>query len=261
MKKIIFTSISLLFVFVVFGQQDTINKKTFSSKLINVKDVFEITYFDRTTWDLYGKYNDNNYAPTKAEEITNDVNAYLLKVPTENKRQGQITEFNLIKKYKNNIDSLFLKLKVLGSDQLGKFVYLKEISLPIHFSLYGDTALSLIISGAFIGNVYNTLKLTSRQRATKVVTTYILPALKSFANSFHEKEIKYFGMTCVYGSKDFSDDHSTEAEFVGFIAPVNIIRQYASKDITEDDLINAADVFISDRDMNAEIKKIKITLE
>ncbi len=51
------------------------------------------------------------------------------------------------------------------------------------------------------------------------------------------------------------------AEFLGFFAPVNKIRQYVSGDITEDELIDNADVYISDRDMVVDIKKIKIALE
>lgn len=263
MKQINLTIFSLLFALTVFGQQDTIKQKPISPKLMNVKDVFSIANFDKTTWSLYTQYNSDEYAPTKAEDVMEDVDSYLSTTPTENKRRGEIKEFGLIKKYRNSIDTTFRGLKLLGSDQLGKFIYSKGISLPVHFGLMGDTALSFIVSGVYIDNIYNTLKLTARQRATKVVTTYMLPSLKSFANSFSDNEVKYFGMTCVYGSKDFSDNGvlATRPEFVAFIAPAKMIRQYFAGDLTEDELIDAADIFVGDRDMVAEIKKIKITLE
>jgi len=259
--KISITILSLLFVLATYGQQDMTKQKVISPKLMTAKDIFDRTCFDKITYALYVEHNQKEYAPTKAEEVMTDVNRFLTVVPTENKSQGQIREFGLIKKYKNNIDNCFKRLGLLGSDQLGEFLYLKKESIPVHFALYADTALAFIISGAFVDNIYNTLKLTSRQRATKVVTTYILPSLKNILEAFQAKEIKYYGMTCVYGSKDFADESSTKAEFVAFIAPAKVIRRYASGDLTEDELIDLADVFISDRDMLGTIKKIKITLE
>ena len=253
--------LSLLAPLFVFSQVE--NVKSANPNLMGVKDVIGIANFDRTTWSLYAQYKNVEYAPTKSEEVIKDIDTFLLKRPTFNERKGQMKEFDLINKYRNIIDTTFQGLGLLGGDQLGEFLYTKNLSLPVHFGLYGDTALSFIVSSTFIDNVYNTLKFTARQRAAKVVTTYILPSLKSFTRAYTGKEIKYFGMTCVYGSKDFSNNGalSTKAEFVAFIAPVNKIRQYVNGDITEDELIAIADIFVCDRDMVAEIKKIKIDLE
>jgi hypothetical protein len=263
MKQINLIILSVLLALTVFGQQDNTKSKTASPKLLNVKNVFSIANFDRTRWSLYTEYNDSKYAPTKAEDVMSDIDDYLLVTPTENKRQGEILEFELIKKYRTNIDTTFQGLKLFGSDNLGEFLYSKKIALPVHFGMLGDTALSFIISGVYIGNVYNTLKFTNRQRAKKVVTTYILPSLKAFSKSFSGKEVKYFGITCIYGSKNFADDGAlaTKPEFVAFIASAKSIRQFVSGDLTEDDLINSADIYVCDRDMVAEIKKIKIILE
>lgn len=230
-------------------------------KLMNVKPILELAKYDKTTWNLYAKYGEIKYAPIKAEAVILDIDKYL-KQPMDTGLQ-EMTKYKLIKKYRNNLDTLFQGLSLLGADQLGEFFYNRDFSLPFKFALYGDTAMTLLVSGAFIDNIYNTLKLTSRQRATKVVTTYILPTLKSFANNFKGKEIKYFGITCVYGSKDFSSENhnSIQAEFVAFIAPSKVIKKYVSNDITEDELVDAADVFICDRDMVTEMKKIKLSLE
>lgn len=230
---------------------------------MNIKDIIERRNFDKISWDLAAS-DDEKYAAIKAGDVMTYINTYLSNIPIENKRTGEIKEFNLIKKYKNNFDSTFEDFKLLSTGERGNFVFTKENSNPIHFGLYNDTALSLLISGLCIDKVYNTLKLTSRQRATKVVMTYILPQLIVFLHKFKTKEIKYFSMTCVYGSKDFSDEsaNATKGEFVGFIASRNIIQKYVLHDITEDELINAADIYICDRDMGiSEIKKIKITLE
>lgn len=234
-----------------------------SAELKNIKDVFGLANSNRINWELYGKFHHQEYKPVEAENVIEDIDKYLSKIPTTNEQNGETKEFNLIKKYRNNFDTTFRRLQFLGSDQLGEFIYDKGRRIPVHFGLYGDTALSVIISDAFIDNIYNTLQLTSKQRASKVVTTYILPSLKAFALSFTNKEIKYFGMTCLYGSKDFSDEGTIaiKAEFVGFIAPCNLIRKYVSGDLTEDELVDESDVYVCDRDMVTDIKKIKIVIE
>lgn len=264
-KKFILATflLALTIVSTASGQRDATPKKPISPELLDVKSIFGNANFHRTSWMLYAEHNDTKSAPISAENVIGDIDNYLSKAPTENKRQGEIREFNLIKKYRNNIDLAFRRLNLFGSDQLGAFFYFKGIDPPVHFGLYGDTSLSLIISGVFIGKVYNTLKLTSRQRAAKVVTTYIFPSLKAFTDNFQGEEIKYFGMTCVYGSKDFGDNSvlATKAEFVGFIAPAKLIKKYVAADLAEDELINAADVYVCDRDMGPQIKKIKVILE
>ncbi len=216
-------------------------------------------WFDKTLWDLYGNYHDQKNAPTKAENVLGDIDKYLT-----NNKPGFYSEYDLIKKYRDNIDQSFQWLKLLGSDQLGEFFYHKDIALPVHFFNYGlDTSLALIISTAFIDKIYNTIKLTSRQRATKVVTTYLLPAIQQVAKNFKDGEVKYFGFTAVYGSKNALDNSvlALQAEFVGIVIPAQLINKYATGDITEDELLQGADVFSSDRDMVAEVKKIKITVE
>ncbi|MEP6466162.1 MAG: hypothetical protein ABJB05_07635 [Parafilimonas sp.] len=258
-----FYFIPLTFTFLSVFLNSFSQERKVSAELMNVKDVFEVANFDRTRWELYAKYHSTEDAPVKAENVIADIDKYLSKVPTTDGRNGEIKEYNLIKKYRDNLDSTFRGLQLLSRDQLGEFMYDIGVSLPVEFGLYGDTALSVIISGIFIDKIYNTLKLTSKQRATKVVTTYILPSFKALSENFTNKEIKYFGMTCVYGSKDFTDESTlaTKSEFVAFIAPVSLIRKYVSGDLTEDELVEASDVYISDRDMVTDIKKIKIVIE
>lgn len=239
----------------------------------------ETTCFDKISWQVQD--NKPEYSPVPSRLVMKDIDTYLLKWKPNNDSLGKELQsekiftlikkygkefqsekvFKLIKKYRNNFDSIF---KDLANSNTDRFVYFQDVTLPIHFGLFNGTALSFLISGAVSDNIYNTLKLTSKQRAAKVITTYILPALKTVANNFHSKEIKYFGMSCAYGSKDFGDDdpNATKGEFVSFLAPCDLIRKYASSDITEDELVNAADIYISDRDMGIqEIKKIKIVLE
>lgn len=248
-------------------QENTINQNGVSPNYKSGKEYLEngkdyISYpFDKHIWYLYVVGKKQEHAPTKAEDVPADIEKYLLS-------NSSGFGYDLIKKYKVNIDTTFQRLKLLGTDQLGNFFYDHDQRAsyphPVHFLNYGvDMAISLIISGVFIDKVYNTLKLTSRQRATKVVTTYLLPALKHCAENFNGSEIKYFGITAVYGSKDALNESAlaTEAEYVALIVPASLIKKFASGEITEDELLKAADIYVSDRDMITGVKKIKITLE
>ena len=60
-------AISLLLSFTTYGQQDSTKKRTYNPNLQNLKDVINSANFDRTSWSLYGNYNETKYAPTKAE--------------------------------------------------------------------------------------------------------------------------------------------------------------------------------------------------
>jgi hypothetical protein len=265
MKKINLLFISIIFFSVVSGQTSQIPQdQKFSTELTNEKDVFnKAALSGRTLYESFALFDMKTNPPINAEDVIFLVRAYLAEVPTEDKYDGNIAEWNLIKKYYSNIEKLFDKLGLMGSDQLGQFLFFKGVNLPIKFALYGTTETSVIVQNVYIDNVYNTIQLTSKQRATRVMTGYILPELASIAEAFPGEEIKYYGMTCIYGSKDFTDKSkfALRGEFVGFIAPSKIIKQYIAGDITEDDLVSASSIFISDREMVSGIKKVSIVIE
>lgn len=255
MKHSNLTILLLLFAFTAFGQQ-----------LKNVKDALRLKLNDR----IYIESHHSN-SITRAEDVMNDVDNYLSKTPPEiphlmlshysdqkslpeNKTPS---EFSMLTKYRNNLKKTFQGFS--GS----QFFYNKENALPIVFALYGDTALTLIISGVYIDKDYNIQTLTSKQRSSNIITSYFLPKFKNLVRSFSENEVKYYGMACVFVSRDFSDKSylSASAEFVSFIARKDLITKYVAGDLSEDELISSADIYICDRDMIGAIKKIKISLE
>jgi hypothetical protein len=256
--KIIFSIICLVFAVNSYCQIDSTAK---ISNLSNTKNAIKKASFQRTTWSLYAIYNEKKYAPIRSENVINDINQYLTIMDTSQSKN--IYEIAEIKKYLPNIDSTFKTLTLFGPGQLAEFLYTKPYSIPVNFSLTGDTALTMLISGICIDNIYNTLKLTSRQRATKVITTFLIPQLRVFSKCFPNTDIKYFGFAAVFGSKDFSSTSktSTKAEFVSFVVPTGIINKFVSGDITEDELVESSEVNISDRDMIVDVKKIKLVLE
>jgi hypothetical protein len=231
------------------------------NNLISAKDAITVSTFNKITWESIYLYHDPKCRIIPAKYVIHDIEEYLSKVPKESEYEGHIKEYNLIKKFRVNIDSLFSDFSIIGNDEPGTFIYNLGTFLPIKFSLYQDTALSMVINGLAVPTSYNTLRSTSRERATQVIESYILPSLHYLTYNFKTNEIKYMGMTVIYGSKDFSDDNSGKSELVGFIARQSLIKKFVKGDITEEELFEKADIYISDRDMSYDVKKVKLTLK
>jgi hypothetical protein len=238
-------------------------EKSDSLYLMTVKNRLNYEQFSRTSWDLY-RFNpaDENYFPKSTKYVVQDIDRFLSNPSKEDKVKGRINEFSLIKEYKSNLKSFFNELDFIN-DISGSFLYNEKTELPIHFAVFNDKSITLIISSVYIKHTYNTLELSSKQRATKVITSYILPSLKEFAKHFSDTKIEYFVISCTYGSKDFSDDNTlnTKPEFLAFMVPAEPLKKYVDLEITEEALVNSAEIFLSDRDMVTGLKKIEITLD
>ena len=257
MKKILLIIGGIILVQTAFAQNKV------SERLMSVEDIFHHGSYSKLYWDQYSLDPNKDHSPVPAEKVIADIDHYIANKPTKNEREGEIREYEFVKKYRNNIDSLFTReFQFFGTDQVGAFFYIKD-DVPIRFGLYNDTALSLIVNSVYFETTYNTLKLTSKQRVAKIITIYLLPAIKDMAENFHFKEIKYFGISGVYGSKDFSEESelSKKAEYAGIIISAKLIKKFIDNKISEDELINASEIYISDRDMLMGIKKVKIIIE
>jgi len=210
---------------------------------------------DKTTWSLGVNYKKENYIPIKSEEVKILIDSFIV-APKSN----ECDKF-YIKKYKKEIDTLFTNMKFLG-DSYCTFLGVKNVEVPIKISNYNVTSKLFLLKGIASTDIYNTLRLTSRQRASKIITSRIIPSLKSL-KPILSKEFDYVGMGVVFGSKDFSDKSALalKEDYVFFIAPKSKIIDFNNNKITEDELIQSADVYISDREMSFDVKKVKIALE
>jgi formylmethanofuran:tetrahydromethanopterin formyltransferase len=210
---------------------------------------------DKTTWSLGVNYKKENYVPIKSEVVKIFIDSFIVS-PKSN-----VCDKFYIKKYKKEIDTLFTNMKFLG-DSYCTFLGVKNIEVPIKISNYNVTSKLFLIKGIASTDIYNTLRLTSRQRASKIITTRIIPSLKSL-NPILNKEFDFIGFGVVFGSKDFSDKSALplKEDYVFFISTKSKIIDFNNNKITEDELIQSADVYISDREMSFDVKKVKITLE
>ena len=207
---------------------------------------------NRVNWDLsydegYGKrLNFNDVKST-------DIDSFIF--------HNKPIDKSYLLKYRKNIDTVFTNLKFIGT-HIGEFCY--DSRGPAMVCTYHDSLKVFLITDIAVETVYNTLVLTSRQRAAMIITKYISTSIKSLKPMLN-KEFGYVGIGISYGSKDFSDEsnRSIKAEYVVLLIPNNKASQFINGNITEDELIDKSDVYLSDRDMNGmgDIKKIKIVLE
>ncbi len=214
-----------------------------------------ISMMGKTYWSLGVTYAKIDKAPIRPEAVISDIHTF-----TNNHELGYDIEKSYLLKYKESIDSTFNNMKLIGNS-LGQFVYSKNLEIPIRFCTYKDVSKLCFITGIAVDNVYNTLRLTSRQRAGKVVTEFIIPSIKSM-NPILDKEFDFIGLGAIYGSKDLSDKYGLiKEEYIAFIVSCKKARDFITGKITEDELVESADIISSDRDMVIGTKRIKIILE
>lgn len=261
----IFKFVVPLFIILFFqATSNCQNKRQISPKLMSVYDVFRLNQSTKTQWSLYYEHSNMKYKPYYSEEVINDLDLFLLNRPIEDRRNGEIAEFELIKEYRPNLERVFSGFKIFGSNELAEFLYSKGIEIPVRFCTSRDTLLSVIFTGIAVGKLLNTLKLTSKQRASKIITEYILPSLNKISEPFVNTKIQYIGITCLFGSKDFLDKSplAIKPEYLALLVPLKLISDFINGKITDQELLDSSDVYVNDRDMNiSQIKKIKVTLE
>ena len=224
-------------------------------RLDSVAKVIGDLWTTKTNWNLTVNYHDERYPPKGADRATADIDAVIdirrKERAAKETRPGTIDEWDLIEKYRADITKLF--------SVSGPLLY---TGLPVGFALK-DNGITLILESLGSANVYNTLRLDSKQRATKEIQETVLPAIKRFA-VVDSTDIKNFGVVVAYGSKDFSDESEVgnlEAEIVALVASSETTKKLAAAELTEEEFVDAADVYLMDRDTIKELRKIKVSID
>lgn len=227
-------------------------------RLQHLIDVLEVAIGWRFSWKLM-VYGDGKIKSSK--DVIVDLDSWLQLSFPDKDSQHYIVEQKLAEKYKAAIVNIFDGLDFIGRHS-GGFFY-DEGYVPFRFALK-DSIVTLIVTGIASNDVYNTLKTTARSRAAKIVESMILPSLEKFYDALDTTDIRKFGMMVTYGSKNFakkSDVLNLEAEVIAFIVDMDACKRFVDAEITDEELVNLSDVYVSDRDMMGTIKKVKISLE
>ena len=220
-----------------------------TSKLLTLTEVLRVEAFSRTRWALAAMTKEPEYQPKGRENAARDIDRFINEKPTRDERRGLIAEHRLLTAHRNALVSLVRS----GSDPL---LYTEA---PVRFALKDDTV-TLLLTSISSNNVYNTRLLDAKQRATKEIQATLLPAMRQFSR-MDSAVIKSYGIIVVYGSKDFSDELSLEAEAVALVASAEKCRKLIAAELSEEDFVETADVYLMDRDTVGTVRKIRISID
>lgn len=209
----------------------------------------------RTIWSLSIEYESKDYPVQTHDDVMKALDAL---APYEPK-----SEYQFSKKYKTQLKEA-LKWYTIYCNNIAKFLSnTGKRPIPIRFAAINDKAAVLIVDIAST-TIFNTLRSTPKNRAAQVISSCILPNIKHLGEAFENTEISYCGINITYGSKDFSDKDSVsnlKPEVLTFIVPITKIRAFTSGTLTESEFVDYADIYLCDRDMISDIKKIKIQID
>ncbi len=254
MKKIITIIIVILFVTISLFSQAEQNKQ----ELIGLMDMLKSESFARINWEAVGMDLDGYYFKTN-DYFEVAFNRWLQDEPENDGYVRKVKEYHIIKGYKDNFINLFDELNFLGSSK-AYFIY-GDNEMPVRIAKFLDED-CILITRVAIDNVYNTLRNSARERAASVLSSYVLPTLYIIYNNLHKTDIHYYGIIVTFGSKNFlGSDFSLKAESVCLIVQDDVCGKFVNGEITENELIDASHIFMSDRDMISGFKKVKLEIE
>ncbi len=262
---IIFLLLSSLMYSSIATAQTKEDQEIRISQLESLVEVLDNQWFLRTLWSLGYKYGEEKDTPKPPSKIISDIEEWL-------QRRGGVknAERQLMQKHQGSLNLVFRNLELIG-DELGRFFYIHP-EIPISFA-NKNGSIALVITGVGSKTTYNTLRTTPRSRASKIIQSRIVPSLKRAYGSLSRSadlkalffsDIKHVGMSVVYGSEDFSkrgEALNLRAEVVCFVVTSDQLTKFLNSEITEDELVDKAEIYLSDRDMVTGIKKIKVSLE
>lgn len=248
----------LIFVIVLIMPRCTLEEKTVEpSQLLTLKSAMMVYVWNVEPWTnttLIGLR-----AMTNTDVITSlDV---LL-----SSREGELSKAEshkpkLFSKYQKEIKELFSRLSFIGGES-ALFLTSRD-KLPFNF-VSVDNKICFMITGLYIPKIYNTLRTTSKTRAAKTLESYFLPTLKEIHSAFKQTDIEYHAIFGFYGSKDFLKDSVTEnleSEALCLVVLKADCRRFHDGNITDNELLGRSQIFLKDRDMIGDCKKVEVKID
>ncbi|RYU95311.1 hypothetical protein [Emticicia agri] len=143
--------------------------------------------------------------------------------------------------------------------------YYRQNMFPIIFTKTENSELTFLVNCIAYDKILNTVETTPRKRASRVLTSMIIPSLKNFKSVFAIPPIKNVAITVVYECKNFLEDRKfaliNDSESITAVFPKNLCVEFLSAKITEEELIKKSTFYIIDKDMEGNVKKVDIPIE
>jgi len=229
--------------------KDKAAAKESAQRLRDFDDAKEIYVFQKISWSLAIAYQNKEHPPRLGTAIVDDIMAG--RVP-ESKRA-------YVKKYELPFVTVLAALGTLGKS-LGYYFPLGD-DIPIELVSHNGKKCIIVPVGS--DTTYNTLRMTGKQRAAKVLADMVLPELKDLEEALAGTDIEYVAPFIIYGTRDFSEDDrplNLEAEITAIVVSKSDAKSFANSKITDQELVDRSVVLLSER-KSLDFKRIKVTLE
>ncbi len=171
----------------------------------------------------------------------------------------------LLAPYKDRLGRMATMLGFLGETQT-HFLYgpvagnADPAGNDLPFDVLAHKGSTYLVAHVAVDTVYNTLRLSPKQRAAKVATGIALPALRAMHKALGANP-DGVAVFVTYGSRDFSDESSTQGECVGILAARSDVKSFVDGDLSDVALAAKSQVLISDRSAMFDFVKVELPLE
>jgi hypothetical protein len=197
----------------------------------------------------------------RANQVVDDMVTWILKNGRAAKDSTNpiAPQYTLIAKYYTPLGEAFNGFRFVGDQtSTGRFLY-DPGALPIVFA-DRNGQVALLISGLVSESVFNTLKTSANQRAALVAKKMVIPSVKDF-KGLEGTDIQFYAISVLYSSKDFVKDDDARPEYLMFVAPAKACHAFIRLELSDQDLLDASDIFVSDREMGTDFRKTKLQIE
>jgi hypothetical protein len=203
-----------------------------------------------TGWSLSVKYQNKEYPLHSPSEVA-------LQVLDFQPKQDGTAGDRFIATHRTALSKFFTSLNSLGKEEV---YFLHSQWLPIKVASKDD-APCMVFTNFASTNLYNSLRLTEKQRAAKVLDTLVLPILQKLDDSLYDSEIPHYCIVYFYGSQDFSQKSrlSIRPEVLVLVISREICHAFAKGKLSQEKLLSRTEVFIGSEDVKP--RRVDITID
>jgi hypothetical protein len=225
-----------------------------------VAEAFRVGQFNGTIWSLSIEFHQPDHPLLKRTDLAAAFKAFVEADHPELTRDDDRKNLSLLKEHSEVFAQVFGRIPDISGEP--RIDILDDGKNRALLMARRGEARCLIVPTLAVPTVYNTLRTEDRERATKVATSIAIPALRALASI---DGLQSSGVTCVgvgvsYASKNFASklglDSMPKTEYVGVVASIADLQLFAAGELAEEELLGRSDVFLQDRTMIAEVKKV-----
>jgi len=209
-----------------------------------------------STWSLQAQLGKEDYITLSSAESARRFDEWV-------QEQPHAADRHLFRQFKEQISMGIQEFVCLGGAGDGFLWQKKDPWTPPAAFFQVDGELGVLFTSYVSDTTFNTLRSEPRERAWKVVNQHALQGLARASRDFSGQPIRRVGIAISYGSKDFSSNSvvSSRGETVVIIVPTDVGKRFGEQKITDQELLDASEIFLADRDNPLSFKKVRLRAE